>query len=288
MIATASQLFMMREVGQVAPVSVVIPCYNCASSIERAVASVTSQTIRPGELILVDDASTDRTRDVIAEMQKRYGADWLRVVVLEHNGGPATARNAGWDAARYQYVAFLDADDAWHQKKIETQLAYMQSNPDVVLTSHGCRVIRPGERQDADPETRGVRNLTRGSLLVSNRVMMRTVMLIRELPYRFKNGKRYAEDYLLWLQMACDGRPMVSLEAELCYVFKPAFGDSGLSASLWKMEKGELEVFWQLAKEKRSTYITAIFCSVFSLLKYIRRVVIVTARKLRIVSRLHA
>ncbi len=278
----------VRQAVQVGPVTAVIPCYNCASSLERAVSSVAAQTVRPAELLVVDDASTDSTRQVIAEMRNRYGADWIRLIELECNAGPATARNTAWNAARQSYIAFLDADDAWHEGKLEAQLAYMQAHQDVVLTAHTCMVIRHGEARGSNTTLRGVRRLTCRSLLLSNRIATRTVMLKRELPYRFRDGKRYAEDYLLWLQLACDGHRMELFDAELAYVFKSAFGEGGLSASLWKMEQGELAVYWQLENENRLSYLTAFLCSIFSLLKFVRRAAIVMIMQFRAESHLHA
>lgn len=269
---------MTREVGQVAPVSVVIPCYNCAFSIERAVASVTSQTTRPGELILVDDASTDHTRDVIAEMQERYGADWLHVVVLERNEGPATARNAGWDAARYQYLAFLDADDSWHPKKLEIQWAFMNAHPEVHICAHGYFETDANRSSGATSVPTGYKILKRAQLLLTNRLATRTVMLKRSLGYRFAPGKRYAEDYLLWLQMACDGKTIALLEAKLAYAYKAAYGDSGLSGSLWRMERGELETYWQLKREGRLGTAAASLLTMWSLAKYCRRLLWVSLR----------
>jgi len=277
----------VRQVFQVGPVTAIIPCYNCASSLERAVSSVAAQTVRPAELILVDDASTDSTRQAIAEIRDRYGPDWVHLITLDRNAGPATARNMAWNTARQPYVAFLDADDAWQKGKLEAQLAYMRAHQDIVLTAHACKVVRPGEAWDSDTTLRGVRRLTCHSLLLSNRVATRTVMLKRDLPYRFSDGKRYAEDYLLWLQIACDGHDLELLNAEWAHVFKSAFGEGGLSARLWKMEKGELGVFWQLAKEGRLARSVAFMCSIYSLLKYIRRLVIVVAQQLKMQPCLH-
>src|SRR6185503_10449018 len=100
------------------PVSVVIPCFQAHATLPRAVASVAQQSARPRELIVVDDASGEDTAAVLRDLQRRYGEDWLRVVRLERNQGPASARNAGWQAARGEYVAFLDADDSWLPAKL--------------------------------------------------------------------------------------------------------------------------------------------------------------------------
>lgn len=277
----------MQQKDKTGQVTVVIPCYNCASSLERAVSSVAMQALRPAELVLVDDASTDATRQVISQMCQRYGFDWVRVINLESNVGPATARNAGWNVASQPYLAFLDADDAWHTAKLEAQLAYMQAHPDIALTAHAYRLVRPGDARAADTTLRGAKHLTRRSLLVSNCIATPTVILKRDLPYRFRDGKRYAEDYLLWLQIACDGHRIELLNAEWAYAFKASFGESGLSACLWKMEKGELAVFWQLVKEGCLVRPVAFLFSVYSLLKYFRRHVIVAIKQFRVWSHPH-
>src|SRR5438309_8195778 len=110
-----------------APVSVIIPCYRCAATIERAMLSVAEQSVRPAEAILIDDASGDNTFAVMEKIRNKYG-DWIRIVALPMNQGAAAARNAGWHAATQPYIAFLDADDAWHPRKIEIQYGYMQQH----------------------------------------------------------------------------------------------------------------------------------------------------------------
>ncbi|MBX3703129.1 MAG: glycosyltransferase family 2 protein, partial [Steroidobacteraceae bacterium] len=89
-------------------VSVVIPTYNRAAYIRQAIDSVLQQTMTDFEIIVVDDGSTDDTREVVAGYGERIR--YLRTA----NGGPARARNAGMAEARGQYIAWLDSDDTYH------------------------------------------------------------------------------------------------------------------------------------------------------------------------------
>jgi glycosyltransferase involved in cell wall biosynthesis len=88
-------------------VSVIVPCFNGARTIRRALDSVRRQDYPAIEIIVVDDASTDETQEVLAQLAQ---AD-LRIVRLPQNIGAAVARNAGIDVARGEFIAFLDADD---------------------------------------------------------------------------------------------------------------------------------------------------------------------------------
>jgi len=104
-------------------VSVVIPAYNAVRYLGAAIESALGQTIRDIEIIVVDDGSNDGTEEAVA----RYGASvrYLR----QSNSGVAVARNHGVERSRSEYVAFLDADDAWLPHKLETQLAAMRAKP---------------------------------------------------------------------------------------------------------------------------------------------------------------
>jgi glycosyltransferase involved in cell wall biosynthesis len=101
-------------------VSVIIPTYNRAKTIERAVNSVLAQTWKEIEVIVVDDGSTDETNEVL----KRYG-DKLRVI-RQQNGGASAARNTGIKAATGEIISFLDSDDAWLPPKTERQANLLQ------------------------------------------------------------------------------------------------------------------------------------------------------------------
>lgn len=107
-------------------VSVIIPTYNRADLVVRALDSVTQQTYKNLEIIFIDDASTDNTEVVIKAI------DDFRIRYIRHqtNEGGAKARNTGIEAATGEYIAFLDSDDVWLPKKIEWQVAAIDNNPD--------------------------------------------------------------------------------------------------------------------------------------------------------------
>lgn len=255
------------------PVSVIIPCYYCAATIERAVLSVVVQTARPAELILVDDASPDATLLVLKSLARNY-PDWLRLVQLPVNQGAANARNIAWDLASQPYIAFLDADDAWHPEKIAVQYGYMKTHPDVALSGHGYREVTHGLLPQWDIEEFEVDTIEKRILLLSNQFVTPSVMVRRDLPQRFIAQQRYMEDHMLWLSIACDGLKMTRLDIALAAIYKPIYGSSGLSANLWSMQRAELGNYWRLYRENHVLIYQFVPLFIYSVIKYLRRLLI--------------
>jgi glycosyltransferase involved in cell wall biosynthesis len=106
-------------------VSVVIPSFNCADYLPRAIDSILSQTMDDIEIIVVDDGSTDPTRQVM----ERYSTLPMVRYLYQENGGVGRARNAGAQASRGHYVAFIDADDALPQNALEKLCAALHAEP---------------------------------------------------------------------------------------------------------------------------------------------------------------
>lgn len=255
-----------------AKVSVIIPAWRCAGTVARAVASAHAQTLRPAELIVIDDASGDGTLGMLRALQARYGEEWLRIVALGSNGGASVARNSGWEVATQPLIAFLDSDDAWHPRKIELQHAFMASNPEAALSAHGSAQLAEGEEPGPLPARVNSSRLRGWQLLLSNRIATSTVMLRTQLPFRFSATKRRSEDYLLWLELAQSGAPLHLLRAQLAFRYKAPFGEGGLSAALGAMEAGELDTFRTLRASGALSAPAAGAAMALSVVKHLRRV----------------
>lgn len=262
------------------PVSVVVPCFRCEYTIERAVSSVFRQTVLPSEIILIDDCSPDDTARVLRSLQEQHGNDLIRVISLSENSGPSVARNAGWEMSRYPYIAFLDADDSWHPKKLEIQYDWMMGNQDFCMSGHASEPVTDDFIAADEWESAvGAREISSGSLFLSNVFPTRSVMLKRNVRARFKPEKRHSEDYLLWLRIIlCEGRGAF-LSPTLAYSYKENYGAAGLSGDLWKMQKGEISTFSELHREGMMNLFEFSFFSVWSWLKFGRRLVVANLRK---------
>jgi teichuronic acid biosynthesis glycosyltransferase TuaG len=267
----------------VAPVSVVIPCYRCAGTIGRAVGSVVAQTQRPAEVFLVDDGSGDGTLETLRGLAAAH--PWIKVIALPVNRGAADARNAGWAAASQPYVAFLDADDAWHPRKIEIQYGYMKEHPEVALCAHRHEVLEEPGVPDRPVGEVSAERVSRTSLLMSNNFFAPTMMMLRrDLPQRFLSGRRHVDDHLLWMQIVCSGHGLVRLSARLAYTYKRPFGESGLSGQLWVMQKSELANYWILRRGGAIGFGAAVALSAWSLMKFVRRLALVALRRARLIE----
>lgn len=108
-------------------VSVIIPTYNRANLVTRAIASVREQLYSNIEIIIVDDGSTDNTKRVINDIDS---SDAIIKYVYQTNKGVSVARNKGIEISSGKYVAFLDSDDTWHKEKISIQVEFMEENPE--------------------------------------------------------------------------------------------------------------------------------------------------------------
>jgi glycosyltransferase involved in cell wall biosynthesis len=260
-----------------ADVSVVIPCFRCAATVEQAVQSVLAQSAPARELILVDDASGDGTREALERLRASQPGR-VTVITLRENGGPATARNAGWQAARGTWVAFLDADDRWHPRKLELQLGVMERRPELVLSGHR-QVIDALLPEDADAADEvPCTDITLRSILLGSPFGTSSAVLRREMALRFEDGARYGEDYFLWLRIAASGGRVARLERVLGERRGPMFGGTGLSGALWPMERAELRSYRALRRQGAIGPLALAAASLWSLARFARRALVTGMR----------
>ncbi len=195
---------------EVPTISVVIPAHNSAQTIRDCLDSVVAQTRQPKEIIIVDDASRDHTLTCIEEWQ-RTASQALNVICRQENGGPAAARNAGIQAATGEWIAFLDADDAWLPWRLEKQIAMLQQHPDAILLcgqTIGFSDTVP--QQCAAPKDLPTPDmLTLPKMLSHNPVATSTVFARRDVLTKlngFDTAFRGPEDYDLWLRLVATGK----------------------------------------------------------------------------------
>jgi glycosyltransferase involved in cell wall biosynthesis len=185
-------------------VSVIIPVYNSARTIRRAVDSVLTQTRRPEEIVVVDDGSTDNVAAALAPYGKEVRL--LRKV----NGGAASARNLGIDNSRGEYVAFLDSDDYWEPTKLECQLEVIRRHRDIGLCASRYYQQVPEEVRVATADEAGhlldrvLAVSDREAFAVGMRIWTSTVLIRRQVlgHQRFDPKLRTAEDRDLWIRLA--------------------------------------------------------------------------------------
>ena len=222
-------------------VSIIIPTHNRRSMVGDAIDSVLAQSYRDFKVVVVDDGSDDGTAEEIA---KRYGRA-VRVV-WQINRGVAAARNLGVCDAAGPYLAFLDSDDAWRGRKLETQMAFMQAHPQARICQTEEIWIRNGTR--VNPKIRHRKpsgDIFRASLelcLVSPSAVLMTRALFDRVG-GFDESFPVCEDYDLWLRIARD-TPIHLIPAPL--VIKRGGHADQLSRSTWGLDRFRIRAIKKL------------------------------------------
>lgn len=185
-------------------VSVVIPAYNAASTLDAAIRSVLRQTLPASEIIVIDDGSTDRTREVAVPFcpEVQYAQ--------QQNAGPASARNRGARLARGEWLAFLDSDDQWLPCRLKWQIERSMEYPEFALWCGENRpLLLPGvpvnDEEDHRPSNGAVLPLRLEDFVQGNPVATSTVLVNRAAFFSaggFDEQFRGPEDYDLWMRMA--------------------------------------------------------------------------------------
>lgn len=253
----------------IASVSVVIPMFNSAATIERALESVAAQSLLPQEVIVVDDKSNDTSAGIV----ERWSNSKIAVKLIKHsqNFGPSTSRNTGWDHATQKFIAFLDADDAWHPDKLRIQTQLMQRDPTIALIGHDYDIGEDTRWNDLSTIDFKMSTFSLGDFLIKNRLSTPTVMLRRELPHRFASDQRFSEDYRLWMEIVSEYGSASFINLPLTRLFKSPYGDSGLSSDMRSMYLSELHTLSCLRKKRIIKRAIMIMCMLWSTVKYCRR-----------------
>lgn len=246
--------------------SVVIPCYNCASTIDATLGSLKGQSLTNWEAICVDDGSSDHTPRIL----ESYAAQDSRIrVIRQENAGPSRARNLGVDLARGDYVAFLDSDDIWSTSKLESTRAALNRHPEAEAVFGRIAFF---SRNPAKPAT--FSSATDGAAELVDFVGENPVCTLSNLTVSraafletggFHETMRYCED-LEWLIRAMAGGMTIVATADLHVYYRTS--ENGLSADLMAMHAG-----WKRAVESAGEMISRpdLFAAEATHLRYLAR-----------------
>ena len=185
-------------------VSVVIPVYNGAATVSRAIESALSQTEPPVEVIVVDDGSQDDT----AAIASRFPVKFIR----QANAGPAAARNHGAQISKGQWLAFLDADDAWSPHKTERQLQLTDDASIGVIHCH----VRTEYRYGNPPPVVSFEQLWWRNCIAMSSALVRRLAFEECSGFDRDPAIISVEDYNLWLRMTARGWRIVTVPELLC------------------------------------------------------------------------
>lgn len=199
-------------------VTVVIPVYNGGRYLRESIESALAQTFHDYEIVCVDDGSTDDSAALLEEYGQRIR------VVRQKNSGQSAARNAGVKLAHGEYIAFLDQDDVWYPSKIQSQVAVLDAEPDVVLVH--CNFDRIDER--GQMLERGAGRTERTSALgssmgqlIGEALIFPSAMMIRKAGYERIGGFHQAlqgfEDFDLIARLKEQGRFVMVEERGMAY-----------------------------------------------------------------------
>ena len=217
-------------------VSVIMPCYNMASYISDSIKSVVSQTYPYWELLIVDDASTDKTVSIIESYSQTDSR--IKFAIKTQNSGIADTRNQCIQMAQGQFLAFLDADDIWHPEKLEKQLKFMIENKVGFTYSTYDWIDEDGNTLNKFINTIGNLNYKkylRNTIIGCSTVMIDTAIVGKVVVPHF----RTSEDTATWLNILKKGHLAFAIDEPLVSyrIRRRSASSNKLKAStdLWKV-----------------------------------------------------
>jgi len=267
-------------------VSVVIPTYNRAADLQRALNSVLAQTYNDWEILVVDNNSTDDTDEIVSA----FNDSRISIHKVNNNGVIAVSRNKGIGEAKGEFIAFLDSDDWWVPEKLEKSVNYLEKGNDLVY--HDLWIVEMGKKTK-HTKTVGVRDLTspifddlilHGSAIPNSSVVVRT-KLLRKINGLSEDIKLIAaEDYDCWLRISIITDRFTCVPGVLGFYWQGSSNNSNperRSVNLIKLQELYIDPFirkhkiempiWFLYEQLRSAYLLGDFNKAKIYIKLMKR-----------------
>lgn|GEM_PF-1096181 len=255
-------------------VSVVIPSFNSAATISKCLLSAASQSLRPKEIIVVDDQSTDSTSEVIRNLIIQDESLPIILIQKDNNEGPGSARNDGIKAATGKLIAFLDADDFWLPDHLMTAVAILMSvEIDSTVVVHRPLGVGKDDPPMSVPSFRFFAPIE--FMFVQSFSSVITLVAARELIMRsglFPVSRKHAEDFEFALRLFLGAKHCCTvLSPRTAVIGKHAFASgSGLSSQKWPMLWGSLRALRNVLSSSTYSPLLPVLW-IWTILKFVRR-----------------
>lgn len=223
-------------------VSIIMPSYNSENEIVESINSVLNQTFDNWELLIIDDASTDNTINMIEPFLRD---NRIKLMVNKKNKGVSYSRNLGIDKATGEFIAFLDSDDLWTSNKLERQIDFMNSK-NVFFSYTGVSYITSTDRKINYiynvPLVRSFSKLKRNNTIATSSVIIKACILDN---VRFISGD-FHEDFLFWLMLLNETKVFAYGVNEPLLIYR--FSKKSKSSNKLKSYKMTYHVFKKLGE----------------------------------------
>lgn len=215
--------------------SIIMPCYNAGSYISSSISSVINQTYPHWCLYIIDDGSTDHSYEIIHTFMSSESR--IKYIKLPHNSGVAMARNRGIKEVNGNYIAFLDSDDLWMDRKLELQLYFLESGYDIVCSNYMTftDVISSSLSERFFPEKFNYRDMLFGNKIGNLTGVYNQVNLGK--CYQHKKGH---EDYIMWLDLMKRTKYAYCVQDVLAYY---RVASTSLSSNKWRASRWQWEIY---------------------------------------------
>jgi len=185
-------------------VSVLMPAFQAEKFIQASIQSVVDQNWADWELLILNDGSTDRTKDIVQEFINQYPNRNIRLLEHEHNLGLIAARNCLLEAASGKYIAWLDADDLYSPEKLAKQIQVLDSKEGIDICATEYFTLEMLNQRLKRRRSYSFDSDLKALLSVYNPICNSTTMIKSDIAkqFLFLDSKMYAEDYDVWCRMA--------------------------------------------------------------------------------------
>lgn len=250
-------------------VSVIIPMYNSKDTIKSAIESVLNQTYKePIEIIVVNDGSKDGCEKIVEKMIINNQTNRTIKLINKPNGGVSSARNRGIKEANGEYIAFLDSDDIWHPQKLELVFEALKDDS-IKFIGHSYTLENNFDKKF---NLEKLSKVSFTKLLLKNFAVTPSIIIKKEICEYFDETMTHTEDHELWLRIALK-TDVHYLDLPLTTLGRPTMTRGGLSANRWAMRKGELQMYKNIIRYKKSLTLLYPFLVIFSLAKHLRHII---------------